>query len=135
MTTIVRWSPWRELERAVAEQHHAHSATTAFTPDLDVIERGEQLLVRVDLPGMQRDDLTVEVYQGRLTISGERRADESRDGDRYWHFERRVGSFRRMITLPRGVGDEAVAASYQDGVLEIAIALPRRLQPKTVTIA
>ena len=77
MATIVRWTPIREIERLTADRGLSRVAPSAFSPAVDVIERDGRLLVRVDAPGVAKDDLHVEVHAGKLTISGERRAEET----------------------------------------------------------
>jgi HSP20 family protein len=135
MTTIVRWNPFRELERLTADLSLPRVAPSPFSPDLDVLERDGKLYVRVDVPGASRDNLNVEVHGGKLTISGERRSEETTEGDRYWHFERSFGAFRRTLTLPRGVDESAVSATYVDGVLEVAIELPKQPEPARIDIS
>jgi HSP20 family protein len=134
MATIVRWNPLRELERMTADLGWPRVAPSAFSPSLDVLERDGKLHVRVDAPGVAKEDLHVEVNGGRLTISGERKSEETSEGDRFWHFERSFGSFRRTLTLPRGVDESSVEANYNDGVLEVVIDLPRKPEPTRVEI-
>ena len=134
MATIVRSNPLRELERMTADLGWPRVAPSAFSPSLDVLERDGKLHVRVDAPGVAKDDLHVQVEGGKLTISGERAAEETHDGDRFWHFERSFGAFRRTLTLPRGVDESSVEASYNDGVLEVVIDLPRKPEPTRVEI-
>ena len=74
MATIVRWNPLRELERMTADLGWPRVAPSAFSPSLDVLERDGKLHIRVDAPGVAKEDLHVEVNGGRLTISGERKA-------------------------------------------------------------
>jgi HSP20 family protein len=135
MNTIVRWNPLRELERLTADLNLPRVAPSPFSPDLDVLERDGKLYVRVDVPGATKEDLHVEVHAGKLTISGERKSEQTNEGDRYWHFERSFGAFRRTLTLPRGVDESSVTAGYNDGVLEVVIDLPKRPEPAKIDIS
>ena len=122
MAYLVPTSPFRMLERLTSDLDRVLPASdAAFAPALDLVEREGKLLVRLDLPGMKKDDISVEVHRGILTISGIRSAVESRESDRSWHEERSFGAFRRQIRLPKGADEASVTANYTDGVLEVAL--------------
>ena len=104
---------------------------TAFTPLVDVHESEEDYLVKVDLPGVRADDVSVEVNDNVLSISGSRAADETGQAQLV---ERPYGSFVRTLTLPQGVDSDSIEAGYQDGVLELRIPKPAEQKPKTITI-
>jgi HSP20 family protein len=97
-----------------------------WTPKLDVFERGDRLVTRVDLPGVQVDDIAVEMSTGRLAISGERRQPDEEQQDNFWRSERDYGSFRRIVPLPEGMTPADVKATIDAGVLEVSMSLPRR---------
>lgn len=94
-----------------------------WIPTLDVEERDGKLLVRADLPGMGADDVTMEVDEGVLTISGERREERQVGGDGRRRTERRYGRFSRSIVLPGGARTDEIRAALRNGVLEITIPL------------
>lgn len=104
---------------------------TAFTPLVDVHESEEDYLVKVDLPGVRADDVSVEVNDNVLSISGSRGADETGQAQLV---ERPYGSFVRTLTLPQGVDSDSIDAGYQDGVLELRIPKPAERKPKKITI-
>jgi HSP20 family protein len=133
MATIVRRDPFRELERLATSL--LPSAAPAVSAPIDVLERDGALIVRLDVPGIAREDLDVKLHGRRLVVSGERKAEEAREGDRYWHFERTHGAFRRVVPMPAGVQEQDVTASLIDGVLEIRVPLPQAAQPKQIQIA
>lgn len=93
-----------------------------FAPQLDLTEREDEYLMRVDLPGMREQDVNVEVDDDNvLTISGERRQEEKRRERGYEYTERAYGSFSRSVQLPRGVDASRVDAEMRNGVLEVHV--------------
>lgn len=98
----------------------------AWSPKVDVIERDNRLVTRVDLPGVKKEDVTVEVTDGHLVLSGERKLETEEKKDNIYRKEREYGSFYRVFPLPQGVKLEDVKATFADGVLEVSIPLPAR---------
>ena len=101
-----------------------------WLPNIDVFERDQQLVTKIDLPGMTKNDVKVEVADGYLTISGERKAEAEEKKDDFYRCEREFGSFYRTVPLPEGTKAEDVKATFADGVLEIAVPLPVRAEAK-----
>jgi HSP20 family protein len=99
-----------------------------WMPQIEVQQKGNELLVRADIPGVKREDVTVEVDDGVLTISGERRQDDVEEREGLFRSERRYGSFYRSIPLPEGVNDDNVSATFDDGVLEVRVRVPEQQQ-------
>ena len=105
-----------------------------WAPALDALQEDGDIVVRAELPGVRPDDVDITLHNGVLTISGERKAEEQREGSGYYVRERRYGSFRRSMTLPQGVDESSISARFQDGVLEVRVAgaaavqEPRRIQ-------
>jgi HSP20 family protein len=95
-----------------------------WAPPIDVIQRGNEMVVRADLPGMKPDDLAVEVSEDAITISGERRQELEEDRANLYRFERSYGTFFRAIPLPEGAIVDQAKASFKDGVLEITVPAP-----------
>jgi HSP20 family protein len=96
----------------------------AFAPKIDVLQRGNELVVRADLPGVKPDDLTVEVSEDAITISGQRKEEVVEDSGNLYRVERRYGTFFREIPLPEGAIADQAKASCKDGVLEITVPAP-----------
>jgi len=96
----------------------------AWAPKVDVITNDQKLITRVDLPGLRKEDVHVEVRDGLLTLSGERKKETTEEKDNVYREEREYGSFRRAIPLPRGVKVDDVKASFTNGVLEVTVPLP-----------
>jgi HSP20 family protein len=99
-----------------------------WSPEIEVLEREGQLVVRADLPGLKREDIRINITDDALVIEGERRQESEEEKEGYYRSERSYGSFYRNIPLPQGVETENAAASFQDGVLEITIPAPERVQ-------
>ena len=122
-------SPFRVMDELLRSLNT--SQTVGFTPVLDVRETDEEYLVLVDLPGVKSDDVTLEVSDRVLTISGSRAPVETGEAQLT---ERPYGSFARTLTLPQGVDDEKIAAHYVDGVLELHVPKPAEQRPKKISI-
>lgn len=105
---------------------------TGFAPLLDVRETDEEYLVLVDLPGVKSEDVSVEVQDQVLSISGTRVPVETGEAQLS---ERPYGSFVRTLTLPKGVDEEKIVADYRDGVLELHVPKPAEQRPKKIAIA
>jgi HSP20 family protein len=99
-------------------------------PNVDVFERENRLVTKIDLPGMKKEDVKIEVADGQLAISGERKREEDEKKDNFYRCEREYGSFYRLVALPPGVTLDDVKATFADGVLEVSIPLPAAPAPK-----
>jgi HSP20 family protein len=104
--------------------------TAKWFPEIDVFEKDNRLVTKVDLPGMKKEDVKVEVTDGHLAISGERKHEAEEKQDRFYKCEREYGSFYRAVPLPDGVKLEDVKATFADGVLEVSIPLPTQVEAK-----
>jgi HSP20 family protein len=104
--------------------------TRAWSPTIDVFQKDNRLVTTVDLPGLKKEDVKVEVADGRLAISGERRREVEEKKDNVYRSEREYGSFYRTVPLPEGVKLEEVKATFANGVLEVSVPLPARLEAK-----
>lgn len=92
-----------------------------FMPSIDISETETKFHISVELPGMKKDDININLENSRLTISGERRFQDKEDGKTYHRVETRYGSFNRSFQLPDNVDEESIEASYEDGLLNISI--------------
>ena len=95
-----------------------------WIPAMDLVEGDDDLVLRADLPGMSEDDVNIEIKDGVLTISGERRAEHEEKGEGFHRVERAFGRFSRSLSLPEGVDPEKVEAKFADGVLEVRVPTP-----------
>jgi len=95
-----------------------------WLPEIDVFEKDNRMVTKVDLPGLKKEDVKVEVTDGHLTISGERKTEAEETKDGFYRCEREYGSFYRAVPLPEGVKLDDVKATFADGVLEVSMPLP-----------
>ena len=113
-----------EMERMVGDVFGRLPRTTDRTewaPAVDVTTEDGNLVIRAELPGMKREDVDVSLSHGVLTISGERKEEQEQKDKGYLIRERRHGSFRRSMTLPEGVDESGIKASFEDGMLEVKV--------------
>jgi len=101
-------------------------ALAAWSPQVEVFQRDDTLVVRADLPGLTKDDIHVEVKDDAIMIQGQRRQQHEERREDFYHSERSYGSFHRSIPLPEGVEADKADANFRDGVLEITMPVPRR---------
>jgi HSP20 family protein len=107
----------------------------SWAPQIDVFERDNRLVTKVDLPGLKKEDVKVEVTDGHLSISGERKSETEEKKDNVYRCERSYGSFYRAVPLPKGAKIEDVKATFADGVLEVSVPLPAQAEAKPRTVA
>ena len=100
------------------------SEAGAWAPEIDVFQRGNELVIHADVPGLNKDDLKVDVQEDAVTIQGERRREREEEREGIYRSERSYGSFYRMIPLPPGAITEQAKAQFKNGVLEIVMPAP-----------
>jgi HSP20 family protein len=99
-----------------------------WIPQIETFRRGDKLVLRADLPGLRKEDVSVEIEDGILTISGERSNENEEDRDGFYHSERSYGHFQRSLALPEGITGESCDATFKDGVLEVTIPVPKQAE-------
>lgn len=97
---------------------------TFWAPQIEVTENDGQLKVRADLPGLKKEDIDIELRDDSIIISGERKQESKEEREGYFRSERSYGSFYRSIPLPEGADRDKATASFENGVLEVAVAVP-----------
>lgn len=140
---VTRWSPARDLAALEVDRLNRMFdavfsgeplTSSAWVPAVDIYETNDKdVVVKVEVPDMKREDIKVTFENNVLTIEGERKASEDVKNEQYHRIERRYGAFRRSFTLPASVDGSRVQAAYQDGVLKIT--LPQRPEAKPRQIA
>jgi len=103
-------------------------AGTAWAPQVEVLQRDNELIIRADLPGMTKDDVKVDIADNAVVIRGERKSEREENEKGYYRSERSYGSFYRRIPLPSGVNAEEANADFRNGVLEITMPATQRAE-------
>jgi len=96
-----------------------------WVPKVEVLQHNEELTLRAELPGLTKDDIKVEVTDKALTLSGERKEEKEEKREGYYRTERNYGSFYRRIPLPEGVNTDKVTATFNNGMLEVTLQVPK----------
>ncbi len=110
------------------------SPLQAWAPALDVREDKDAFSVRVELPGMKREDIVVSLQDGALAISGERKSESVGDDTEVHRQERYYGKFFRVLTLPAAVAGDQVKAAYKDGILTVTLPKAEEAKPKQIDV-
>ena len=141
---LVRWDSGRELDTLQTDLNRvfdaffggrtANGATRRWIPAMDLVETDDHLLLKADLPGLDRDDVEIEIRDGVLTVSGERKTEHEDSSNGYHRVERSYGRFSRSLSLPQGVDADQVQAEFDKGVLEVRIPKPAERKPHRVEI-
>jgi len=138
---LVRWEPFRELASIHNEMSRLLNAfegngttTQSWVPALDVWETDDELVYAFDLPGVPKEDVSIEYEDGMLTVTAKRERTLEKGDDRFYRFERRFGTFTRSVGLPQGVDESTIRADFNDGVLEVRVAKPEEVKPRRIQI-
>ena len=145
--TIVRWEPLREFTTLQNEMNRLFNTVfdtptpggnantlRRWMPAMDLVESGDHFVLRADLPGLDQEDVKIELEDTTLTISGERKAEHEEKEEGYYRLERAFGSFSRTLQLPKGIDPEGVSANFDRGVLEVRIPKPEERKPRRIEI-
>jgi HSP20 family protein len=143
---LIRWQPARELiQRDLNGLFGSFfdsptgaiqgAAQRRWYPAIDLVEDGDHYVLRADLPGLSEDDVKVEVEDGVLTVSGERKSEREERKDGYYRLERAAGSFARSLRLPENVDASSIEAQFDRGVLEVRVPKPEQRKPHRVAIS
>jgi HSP20 family protein len=124
----------RLFEAPLAALSAPSQLLSGWTPALDVFENKDNLIVKAELPGMKKEDIEVSFHDGALTISGERKGQETHEDAEVYRSERFVGRFQRTISLPAPVNGDQVKAQYTDGVLTITLPKTEEAKPKQINV-
>jgi HSP20 family protein len=105
-----------------------------WAPAMDLVEAEDHFVLKADLPGLGEDDVSIEVQDNVLTVSGERKTEQERKERGFYRLERSFGRFSRSLTLPEGVNADGIKASFDKGVLEVSIPKPAERKPRRIAI-
>jgi HSP20 family protein len=144
---LTRWTPWQGLfdmqrdmdllTKQLFGSLESPATRKSWVPAVDVFPRGNDLVIRAELPGIDPDkDVEIQLRDNVLTIRGERRHEERENVNGGSRFESVYGSFERSVLLPDGVNENDIRASYENGVLEVVVpGVVELTQPKRIPIA
>ena len=143
--TLTRYNPFREFESFPAglrlfedtlNRFFAEPASARpWTPSVDVLESPDAVVLKADLPGISQNDIDIRIEDGTLTLKGERKLEERKNGEGYHRIERGYGSFVRCFSLPDSVDPEQVKAEYKNGVLAVSLPKKEAAKPRTVKVS
>ena len=130
--SIVRWDPFKDINQ-LFNRYPAYDAPDVraeardWAPVVDIYEANDKYMVRAELPGVDKDKVSVSVDDSVLTIKGSKQFVEAKEGEKWKRVESRYGEFVRSFSLPDEVDADAISAAYKDGVLELSIP---KVEPK-----
>ena len=148
---IERWHPWdelREMERHMDEMMRhplmmrrrplvwwrVPTEELGWTPSVEVYEKGDNFVVRAELPGMKKEELDISVLGDTLTIKGERKTESEVKEEDYYRCELCYGKFSRSVALPTAVEAGKVEANYENGILQITLPKAKEAKPKKIEV-
>jgi HSP20 family protein len=148
MTLITRFDPFREfvtiqdrMNRLFRDSYGPEGkdgaevlTTTTFAPPVDVYEDEHNVILKIEVPGIDEKDIDVRIESNTLTVHGERKFEKEEKEENYRRVERQYGSFTRTFTLPNTVDQESVQADYEKGVLKIKLAKKQEAKPKQIKV-
>jgi len=140
---ITPWRPFRELEEWERRFDDLFGRPLwrlpveekSWMPAVDVFEKADRFVVKAELPGMKEDDIDVSVVGDTLSIRGEKKTETEIKDEDYYRCERSYGSFYRSIPIPSNVDANKIEASFEDGVLEVALPKSAKVKPKKIAVS
>jgi HSP20 family protein len=124
----------RIIDNPLGEIARGSQLLRVWNPALDLYEDKDNVFVKVEVPGLKKEDIEVSIENGTLTIAGERKSEKQADDTEAHRSERFVGRFYRSVTLPSEVKTDEVKAQYQDGVLTVTLPKAEAAKPKQIEI-
>src|SRR5271166_2211411 len=147
MKTLEKWNPFREIEEMqsrlaslfgrrmpIRDGREEAFGLTEWMPLVDISEDDKEYTIKVELPGVSKEDVKVTVEGGVLSITGERKAEKEEKDKKYHRIERSYGSFVRSFTLPEGTSTDKVGAEFKDGILKLHLPKDEMAKSKTVDV-
>ena len=147
MTQLTRWDPIREFamqDRANRMQRFFREysqegpeealTTTGFTPPVDIYEDEHNITLKIEVPGINENDIDVRIENNTLTVHGERKVEQDEKEENFRRIERQYGSFTRSFTLPNTIDPGQVSAHYDKGVLKINLTKKAEAKPKQIKV-
>ena len=147
MTSLIRFTPRRDVRHLQREFDRLFESffptrpvdddaaeSAVWAPRTDLSETDEAYLIHLDLPGLKKDEVEINVHDGTLSISGERRHEETAEDRTFVRVERSYGRFYRSFSLPQTINADGIEAAFEDGVLTIHVPKAEELKPRRIDI-
>jgi len=144
---VTRFEPWslmnimhRDLDQLarrrieLAESNDSDSSVADWTPAVDIVEEKDRFVMRADIPGVNAEDIDINMENGVLSVSGERHLENGEEIDGVRRIERLSGKFYRRFTLPEAANAEEISAQSANGILEVSIPKQPRIQARRITV-
>ncbi len=143
---VNRWDPFRDLNSLQERMNRLFedanrgwradepSATTSWSPAVDIYETESEIIVQAEVPGMERKDIELTLENNVLTLKGERRFEKEGKDENYHRIERSYGSFSRAFSIPAMVDEKKIQADYKEGVLAIILPKKEKARAKQINI-
>ena len=128
---LLSWDPFFRIDWP---SRQLSTQATSYIPAFNVVERQDAYYISADLPGVVEEDVDVTVQDNHLIVSGSRKAEERKEGENYFIYERRSGNFSRAFALPENADSESIEASLNNGVLELRVAKRESAKPRKVQL-
>ncbi len=145
MTMLTRWYPFRDLVSFQERMNRLFQDTLGpsreelltsgtFVPPVDIYEDEHNIILKLEVPGMEEKDIEVQLENNTLTVRGERKFEQEEKEENFHRIERRYGAFARSFTLPNTVDAGKVEANYENGILKIQLAKRAEAKPKQIKV-
>ena len=144
---LIRWDPFREMSSLQERMNRLlfdyrtrtpfgeeEMAQGAWIPAVDIYETTDSIVLNVELPGVTKEDISLEVKDSTLTIRGEKKLEKDVSEENFHRMERTYGSFTRAFTLPSTVQQDKVKAKFRDGILEVRLPKAEEAKPKQIKV-
>lgn len=144
---LIRWDPFREISTLQERMNRLFSEVArrspvaeeeiiqgAWIPPVDIFETGDSIVIKAELPGISKEDITLEVKENTLSIKGEKKFEKDVKEESYHRVERSYGAFQRAFSLPGTVQQDKVKAKFRDGILEVTIPKAEEAKPKQIKV-
>ncbi len=141
----VKWEPFRDLmamqdrmtrlfDETLSRIFKEEMPRRVWSPPVDIVEREKEVLIKMDLPEMDQNEIDIKVEENTLIIQGERKFIKDTKDENYLQIERPYGSFQRTFSIPRTIDQEKIKASYKEGVLRITLPKKEMSLPKQIFV-
>ena len=142
---IVKWEPFRDLmvmqdrmtrlfDETLSRVWKEDVPRGVWSPPVDILERGNEIVLKIDLPEVSQSEIDIKVEENTLIVQGERKFKKTTSQENYLQIERPYGTFRRAFSIPREIDAGGIRASYKDGVLQVVLPRKEEASPRRVVV-